>query len=100
MVPRGGIALPRKDESSYRTQLDGAGAPRNRSVIQLSAALALSRAAKVCVTPGSGTKLTRTPWAHKASPKRLVIAGSDRGVGSALRNKHRRAGWRLSGSVA
>ena len=60
----------------YRWQLEGAGAPLKRSFIQLMVVGALSRAAKMCDTPGSSTKLTRTPCLHRASAKRFVTCGS------------------------
>ena len=47
------------------SQLDGAGAPLKRSPIQRRAGCTLSLAAKVCVTPGSSTKLTRVPWLQR-----------------------------------
>ena len=64
------------ETSRYRWQEDGAGAPLKRSFIHLMAVGALSRATKICDTPGSSTKVTRTPWAQSALAKRFVTCGS------------------------
>ena len=58
------------------SQDDGAGTPLKRSFIHLMAAGAASRAMKICVTPGSSTQFTLTPWEHKSLANRLVTCGS------------------------
>jgi hypothetical protein len=60
------------EASRYRWQEDDAGAPLKRSFIHLMAVGALSRATKMCDTPGSSTKVTRTPWAQSALAKRSL----------------------------